>query len=61
MVSLAVKGVPRAIERVEFFGRYDDPGRTGPASYSLCTVGPVVVARVMHCTRVSRRVSGRRA
>ncbi len=39
-----MKGIRRDMERVEFFIRHDDPGRIRPASYSACTVRPVVVA-----------------
>ena len=57
-----MKGIRRDMERVKFFIRHDDPGRIRPASYSACTVRPVVVvALAIHWTRVSKLVSGRRA
>ena len=44
IVPFAMKGIGRDMQGVEFFIRHDDPGRIRPASYSACTVRPVVVA-----------------
>ncbi len=61
IVPFAMKGIRRDRQRVECFIRHDDAGRIRPASYSACTVRPVVVALAIHWTRVSKLVSGRRA
>ena len=62
IVPFAMKGIPGEVDRLEFLVGHDDAGRIRPASYSACTVRPVVVvALAIHWTKVSKLVSGRRA